>query len=161
MLALVVEACFNNSIDTPQMEQQQMGTRSLTRIFDGDKEIACIYRQCDGYPSCHGVALSKFILSGKFVNGISFRDTGRIFNGMGCFAAQLVGYLKGDKAGGIYLYAPGTSDVWEEYVYEVRGGLVDGGPVPVNVRVVGYGDQVFDGTPVEFDEFCRREESDE
>jgi hypothetical protein len=133
-----------------------MGTRSLTRVFDGDKEIACIYRQFDGYRTGHGKALADFILSRPFVNGIS--GSREVFNGMGCFAAQLIGHLKGDQAGAIYLYAPGTSDVWEEYVYEVRGGLDENHePLPVTVSCVGS-ESFPAGAPEAFKAWCEAEE---
>lgn len=129
-----------------------MSTRSLTRVFNNGKEIACIYRQCDGYPSGHGAELAKFVSSRPFVNGIS--DTHRVFNGMGCFAAQLVSHLKGAEAGNIYLYAPGTKDVWEEFVYEVHGGNGDGGePIPVQIKVTGS-NAPFSGSPAEFVAWC-------
>lgn len=133
-----------------------MGTRSLTRIFDGDKEVACIYRQFDGYKSAHGAELGEFILSRQFVNGIG--GTREVFNGMGCFAAQLIGHLKHGEAGSIYLYPPGATDVGEEYVYEVRGGLVDGfRPGTVTVSCVGY-ESFPAGTPEAFLTWCKTEE---
>lgn len=128
-----------------------MGTRAITRIFDNGKEISCIYRQFDGYPSGHGKELASFLLSRPFVNGIS--GSRHVFNGMGCFAAQLVGHLKKGEAGGIYLYAPGTKDVWEDFTYEVHGGNVDGEPAPVAVKCIG-GDDPFTGTAQQFSDWC-------
>ncbi len=67
-----------------------MGTRSLTKIFDEEKrEIVCIYRQFDGYPEGMGKDLSDFIKSGKVVNGFGDKKE-KQFNGIGCFAAQLI-----------------------------------------------------------------------
>lgn len=103
-----------------------MGTRSLTRIYDehDGAEIICMYRQYDGYPSGHGAELAAFVAARTLTNGIGAPNTSA--NGMGCLAAQVVAFFKtegGEKApmpGNFYLYAPGTSDVGEEYVYEVR-----------------------------------------
>lgn len=127
-----------------------MGTRSLTRIFDNDKQIACIYRQHDGYPDGHGKDMADFIQSGTFVNGIPFGIEGRLFNGIGCFAVQLVSYLKGDEAGGVYLYPADAKDRGEEYVYEIHGGndFSNGGePKPLTIKCFGVYDNkvLYDG----------------
>jgi len=97
-----------------------MGTRSLTRVFDGDTEIACIYKQFDGYPSGLGQDLYEFVNSCYLVNGFNAKDQ---FNGAGDLAARLVVLLREgavDGPGGVYLVAPGTKDMDEEYVYEIR-----------------------------------------
>lgn len=135
-----------------------MGTRSLTRIFNDGQEIACIYQQFDGYPSGVGAELAEFLKSGRFVNGIPSGEEGRMFNGMVCFAAQLVAHLK-THAGGAYLYAPGSSDVGEEYVYEISGGLRSEGewmgkPQPIKVKVIAYDKPAFEGDIDGFVEFC-------
>jgi hypothetical protein len=134
-----------------------MGTRSLTRIFDNEREIACIYRQFDGYKSAHGAELAEFVGSRRFVNGISGSRT-EVFNGMGCFAALLVAHLKGDDAGGIYLYPPASSDVGEEFVYEVHGGIDGFQMKPITVKCFAYGEEAFSGTPDEFKTWCATED---
>ena len=108
-----------------------MGTRSITCVLDeqGNKIIE-MYKQFDGYPDGLGVELKEFIASGIMVNGIG-ADTIKVFNGINCFAAQLVDYLK-DGAGGIYLHAP-TSNYKSkkkyvemytaEYYYEIDSDL--------------------------------------
>lgn len=136
-----------------------MGTRSLTRVFEGDKEILCLYRQFDGYKSAHGAEVAELLNSRKFVNGIG--DNRIVFNGMGCFAAHLVGTLKGGRAGGIYLYPAGSSGVGEEFVYEIRGGFdPENGyqPLPVTVKCIAYDKEAFSGTPAEFLAWCHAEE---
>jgi len=47
-----------------------MSTRSITRVFEGDEEIACLYRHHDGYPSGHGKDLAEFVASKRIVNGL-------------------------------------------------------------------------------------------
>lgn len=97
-----------------------MGTRSLTRILDdADREIICLYRQYDGYPSGMGQDLVDFLLPILLVNGLSLVEERPVANGMGCLAAQLVAHFK-EEPGGIYLFPPGTTDVGEEYVYTIR-----------------------------------------
>lgn len=105
-----------------------MGTRSITRIYDEENEIIVdIYNQYDGYVEGVGTDLINFIRSGQVLNGIqlSSGDNRRKFNGMGCFAAQLVAYWK-TGAGGTYLEAPrhgNRKTVFNthgiEYMYEV------------------------------------------
>lgn len=97
-----------------------MGTRSLTHVYDAaNKCIMTIYRQMDGYPSCHGLALAK-ICNVTITNGIGgVPDLNRIANGMGCLAAQIVASLKSGP-GSIYIQSPGAKDCGEEYVYTVK-----------------------------------------
>lgn len=103
-----------------------MGTRCLTVFKEqDDSEIVVMYRQYDGYPDGHGKELADFLKGKRVVNGLS-GDTSLVFNGMGCLSASVVAHFK-DRPGGIYLHAPGTRDVWEDYVYIVSGE-VDGEP---------------------------------
>ena len=107
-----------------------MGTRSLTRFIETyehkykngkkkivSKPITCVYRQYDGYPDGHGKELADFLNSGEMVNGIGSTDK-RVFNGLGCLAAQFIKEFK-DGAGNIYIHEPDSKDCWEQYVYEV------------------------------------------
>jgi len=72
----------------------------------------------DGYLEGHGADLAHFLSKGKLVNGISLAKTHHVFNGVGCLAAQIVAEFK-DGPGGIYLHRGGTTDLGEEYHYEV------------------------------------------
>ena len=125
-----------------------MGTRSLTKVFDhSDRELVCLYRQHDGYPSGHGAELAEKLVGFTLVNGLRSDQTGKLANGMGCLAAQLVAEFK-DGPGSFYLYAPGTTDVGEEYVYEVRAtGSLAAPEAPRLVVREEYGDgkQLYDG----------------
>jgi len=145
-----------------------MGTRSLTRVIetwkdDDGKEkknlIVTMYRQYDGYPSGHGQELADFLKSGKVVNGLGADRTGRVFNGAGCLAAQMVSHFKGDEAGGIYLYPNNTKDAWQNYEYHV---LVDFNSKTVTLICYESGKrkkQLFKGSPDKFVEFVNKEES--
>lgn len=76
-----------------------MGTRCLTVVKDGgkdDKDIICLYRQFDGYPDGHGVALHRLFGDFVIVNGLGGQSP-NVANGMGCLAAQLVAKLKLDQ----------------------------------------------------------------
>lgn len=96
-----------------------MGTRSLTICKDQKKNVLLnMYRQYDGYPTGHGAELAEFLNGGELVNGLSSRDSGAVFNGMGCLAAQIVARFKEDP-GGIYLEPADARDVGEEYIYTV------------------------------------------
>jgi hypothetical protein len=109
-----------------------MGTRSLTRIFDGETEIVCIYKQYDGYPSGLGQDLDEFVNSCYLVNGFNAVDQ---FNGAGDLAARLVEKLREGTIGPgqVYLLEPGSADCGEEYVYEIRC------PRRGDFEAVGYG----------------------
>ena len=127
-----------------------MGTRALIRVFDDAKaatELVCIYRQFDGCVEGLGADIAGILRGKSFVNGIG--GDRAVFNGMGCFAAQLIGGLKAGKAGNVYVYPVGSKDVGEEYVYEIRGaGYRD--PANVIVTVTAYDKQEFSGTVAEF-----------
>ena len=97
-----------------------MGTRSLTHVMDDRLHpLVTIYRQFDGYPSGHGADLAEFLVDRTIVNGIGTNTPEKASNGMGCLAASLVGWLKGDQIGGIYLEEPGSSDHGEDYTYTI------------------------------------------
>lgn len=75
-----------------------MSTRSLTHIEEEGKILVTFYRQFDG---------------------ISGNDEGKIANGMGCLAAQVIKHFK-DGVGGVYIYPAGSTDCGEEFVYTIR-----------------------------------------
>jgi hypothetical protein len=92
-----------------------MGTRSTTKIYDGKNLILSLYKQYDGYVEGWGKELKDFIKSGDFVNGFGLENKKRQFNGIGCFALQLVCEFK-DGVGG--LYATSKNDE-QEYNYKI------------------------------------------
>ena len=106
-----------------------MGTRSLTIIRDRyDRHVATLYRQYDGYPSGHGVALAEFGKGHTVSNTGAQRRTmgdgeGPIrHNGIGCWAAALVCHFKGQpgNASGAFYLEPEGVDAGEEYRYTVQ-----------------------------------------
>lgn len=116
-----------------------MGTRCLTVFKDGEKEIAVLYRRFDGYLEGHGKSLAEFCKGIKIVNGFDV-DIEKIANGMSCLAAQTVAHFK-QKCGGFYLYAAGTRDVWEDYIYTVSGEIGEEPKISVQTR----SEVIFDG----------------
>ena len=82
-----------------------------------DKIHIQIYHHYDGYPQGLGVKLANFLDGYDVVNGLSTSYQGPIANGMGCLAAQTVGWLK-DEPGNVYLQKPIERD-WEDYEYFV------------------------------------------
>lgn len=131
-----------------------MGTRSLTYVFNDNRDpIVCMYRQFDGYPSGHGDELAEFLNSGKVVNGIPVGYNKRVFNGMGCLAAQMVTHFK-DEPGGFYLHVPDLKqECWQEYEYHVSDNRVI-----VYSGTFSEGKVIFDGCWSKFAEFCTQEE---
>jgi len=109
-----------------------MGTRSITRVKNEKGAIVVeIYKQYDGYPKGLGGELVAFCKSGKMTNGIPAGSTEKLFNGMGCFSAQLIAHLK-KGVGEIYLEAPSPKNkspkyfadkYYAEYVYEIGKDL--------------------------------------
>lgn len=133
-----------------------MGTRSLTYIVDGEKPIACMYQQFDGYLGGTGHDIGTFLNGKAITNGLD----GQGFNGLGDLGARLFAALKDNpnEAGGQYLVDPTTGQA-EEYNYFVsiqgdyykdpgsctiqvicrRGSWKDGKEV--------LGDEIFSGSP--------------
>lgn len=98
-----------------------MSTRSLTVFKDEEgQEIAVMYRQLDGYPKGHGKDLTEMLSGIKMVNGLSIDNPGKVANGMGCLAAQIVAHFK-EGPGGIYLLPAGSRDCGEDYTYLITG----------------------------------------
>ena len=93
-----------------------MGTRSTTKIYDGKNLVLALYKQWDGYiEGGWGDELKAFVKSGKFVNGLPMDKKERLFNGIGCFALQLVKEFK-TEAGDLYAT---TEDDEQEYNYKI------------------------------------------
>lgn len=137
-----------------------MGTRSQTVVYDAGEKIVQIYRQMDGYPSGHGKALVEFMTGLTLVNGIRIgtqdgTQVGRIANGAGCFAAQLVGHLKQGWVGSIYLEPTSTGIKQHDFTYELR---IDPFVLQYGVFITVYNwkEKVFKGTLEQFTEFCNR-----
>ncbi len=135
-----------------------MGTRSLTHIIDSDGKTLCtIYRQFDGYPTGHGQELADFLKARTLVNGYTGDMTAKTHaNTLGCLAAQLIGHLKGDKLGGIYIYTPGASDCGEEYTYTIAekpevGTGWERKPQGVTLKCHDGDRIIFEGDPADFD----------
>ena len=107
-----------------------MGTRAIVAVKDElDNKIIELYSQYDGYPDGLGRDLKEFVASREMVNGIGANK--QVFNGIHCFAAQLVCNFK-DEAGGYYLYPPtenyeNKENYWKiygaEYYYEIDSNL--------------------------------------
>ena len=116
-----------------------MGTRSLTAfIIKGreEKEICTMYRQFDGDPKWHGVELAELI-SGEE----------KLYNGIGCLAAQVIAYFKPIKSG-VYLEPPGARGVGEMYLYKVYTN--DKGKLMMLCYEVDKEKTIFIGTPEKF-----------
>jgi hypothetical protein len=129
--------------------ETDMGTRSLTFVYDDTRRVVCMYRQFDGYPSGHGRELAAFLAGfDAVVNGLRVGETRKVANGMGCLAAQLVANFK-VSSGGFYLYPTDTSDVGEEYEYHVYADKV--------VVKDGLGETLFSEPWADFTEYCKDE----
>ena len=124
-----------------------MGTRSLTYVYDRNEPVLCMYGQFDGYPSGLGADLADFLHDGKIINGIPFGAKGKLFNGMGCLAAQLVAKFK-VGVGNFYLHPTKLGqDCDQEYEYHIYHN-----------KVIIKGRSVFEGTWEQFAEFCHEDD---
>ena len=117
-----------------------MSTRCLTRVFNGEAEVACLYRHHDGYPEGHGKELTDFVFTLRLVNGYSSSATvpkALMANGAERMASKIVCFFERNE---MAIYPVGAKDVWEDYEYHVmcpeRGTKL--GPNGVPCSVVGY-----------------------
>jgi len=131
-----------------------MGARCLTVFEDKNEEIAVIYRQMDGYLDGHGLDLAKMYSGMTIVNGIS--DNQKVFNGIGCLAAQTVANLK-TRPGGIYLHKAGTRDVGEDYIYTVYGEI---GDEPMVLVSDSHKVIIYDGTASNLKKFIESQQEE-
>jgi hypothetical protein len=139
-----------------------MGTRSLTRVYEGATQLVCLYRQMDGYPKGgHGQELSELLHGMAIVNGIGSDTPPKAANGAGCLAAKIVAHFK-DDIGGFYLVNPAEDDHGQDYEYKVHVtnagfGVKGGGKIRVEViSTIEDGKVLFDGTPKAFLSFCAK-----
>jgi hypothetical protein len=136
-----------------------MGTRSTFRFIETwesneksigevQKDICLIYFQYDGYETGVPLNIAKYIASGKFVNGYGSGDIGLVFNGMGCFIAQLISNFK-EGTGGMYIQSLDTRlQSGEDYTYDIIFNFDT-----KEVIMIAYdwqGKELFTGTPVEY-----------
>ncbi len=91
-----------------------MGTRCLVHIKEDGRTITTIYRLYDGYPEGMGDDIKRAVGHLDIVNG--YNNQTPQANGMGCLAAQLIAKLK-DGVGNVYIYAPDSVDMGEDYTY--------------------------------------------
>ena len=127
-----------------------MGTRSLTKIYNEEnKTLITMYRQMDGYPSGHGVELTDFLDGFQVVNGLNSTQKGKIANGMGCIAAQIIAHFK-DGPGGVYIEPPATTAnaCNAEYVYYVYDDYI---------TIKAPTKTIFTGKWADAYEFCKSE----
>ncbi len=97
-----------------------MGTRCLTKVFDGAEEVCCIFRHWDGYPDGHGKDLLEMLADKRVVNGYSSAaklPQAQRLNGPGRVAAFIVKTLFDQKRDPDIL-PPGTT-CGEDFEYRV------------------------------------------
>ncbi len=123
-----------------------MGTSAVTVVYEDNAKLVAIYTQSDGYPESHGLELAEFLRGLTIVNGIRGGDHGRIANGMGCLAAQLVAALK-TRVGGTYLIP--TRNIYDhDYEYHIK---------EESVLVKEDNKRIFSGTWLEYQTWVRHQ----
>ena len=107
-----------------------------------------MYMQYDNYPNGNPLLIAKYIASGKFVNGYGVDDGSIVFNGMGCFIAQLIKEFK-TGTGGLYIQSLDSRlDSGEDFTYDIIYNF-DKKKVTM-IAYDGMGKQLFKGTPEKY-----------
>ena len=134
-----------------------MATRGIVRFAKREEGVSFnehpenvevqIYNHYDSYPEGLGLDLAKFMCDFRVVNGLG-RDEGKVANGMGCLAAQLIADMK-KKPGNVYVEKPYKDRAWIDYVYYVW--VADGKDIWISIfedSMRGEGDEcIFVGKP--------------
>lgn len=147
-----------------------MGTRARVNVYDGKTLLLSIYNHWDGHPSGLGKELADYFGEMTIGNGGSGPENyGTYANGMGCFAAQLLAFLKNGQVGNVYVRDHSIDSHGEEFVYNLRENR---GKVEMEVRsgrMTMFGDPgdpetdmlpLFTGSASEFHEFLLKQEED-
>jgi hypothetical protein len=98
-----------------------VSTKALIVVKNEDKQtVVTIYKHNDGGPDSLGKTLRDLIRGVHLTEGFTLDDKiPQAYNGMGCFAAYLIGVLKGRDIGNVYISAPDTIGVGEEWYYTI------------------------------------------
>lgn len=83
-----------------------MGTRGNVLLYHQATKVGGFYVGFDAYPTGLGVDIKKILNDGAavIVNGYGpHQKAPAYFNGMGCLGAYLLGKLKGDEIGDVYM----------------------------------------------------------
>lgn len=134
-----------------------MSTRSLTFVKDDTNRVLLnMYRQYDGYPSGLGTELYEFLKDITMVNGLHPDYGGKIANGAGCLAAQIVAHFK-DGPGGVYLRHPSSKDCDQEYEYHITADLSGITIKVMETSCIGKrAKQLYQGDLEGFGKFCAK-----
>jgi hypothetical protein len=117
-----------------------MSTNGYVRIEEDGETIVGFYKHFDAYPSGLGLDMATFLKDIKITNGIHHKNE-KIANGMGCLAAQLIAELK-TEPGDLYIQ---KDEECSEYIYTISYSKNS-----INMKIVNYGDVIFNGTIKEF-----------
>ena len=127
-----------------------MSTQSLTIIKDEDGEVLVkLYGQYDGDQYSYGKDLALFLNDIILVNGIKYKDTRKIANGMECLAAQIVAHFK-IEPGNFYI----SNSNSEDYVYTVYYDNV------LKIEVESMGSVIFNGNTNDYLEWVKDDNTD-
>ena len=127
-----------------------MGIGAITTIKHKGIEYCHLYRHSDGYPSCHGNALAKFLKGKKFTDGFLSDDRTGLFNGPECLAAQLVAHFK--VIPGLFYLAPKeVLAEWGDPDYTYVVAIDEENKLSVEVWI--FEELIFCGTPSELHDF--------
>ena len=91
-----------------------MSTNCITKVYNGNDCILCLYRHWDG--DSHGQELVDFLKDKRLMYGYHNETLNEAFNGMGCLAAALVAHFK-TEIGNFYLMPVNTM---MDYEYNYR-----------------------------------------
>lgn len=119
-----------------------MGTRSVTRVFEGDTEVCTIYRHWDGYPEGHGAWLIEALEGKTAVNGwcsAATKPKQDLLNGAGRAAGYLIAKLYNDGHNPDVL-PTGTKDADQDYEYHVK--------MPTIAAIDAAKPAAYDGLPI-------------
>ena len=99
-----------------------MGTNAAVQVVNcRGVKLVTFYVQYDGYPKSLGQMIFDYFKESKIINGFNSKihATPRYFNGAGCLAAWLVGSMKGNQIGNVYV-VPDAILGGYDYFYRIQ-----------------------------------------
>jgi hypothetical protein len=121
-----------------------MGTRATVKFFEkfyNDKNkiktyfLGGVYVQMDGYIEGLGKDIKDILKDKELINGICGQGIETSFNGMRCLGAYVIGKLKGDNIGNVYLTDKKDCQQYNYEIYNIPYNIPDNKTIRREIQI--------------------------